>query len=683
MQHNRKFYIVLSLLLLVSNLLIASSIKDLNYRADTGREIPLKNIKLIALDEGQDLWGDVVIDDLIPICDLNGNIYSYNVTLKLNSKYFPDEIQIYNNIESIKNKLKASKNNLSKNELEELRKQRWGIDKYRTFMIAGRYDVGTIKEFYKGLPHYYTKLYDAKKIASKYLNPKSLKLTRIFYNGFVEKWFEFSDNNQNIYINTYSLKVSTDLDKFHTKENLLINLDEKKKIWEYRLNQVDIDDAMPSTKGTQTASINGVPFYDQRYNSFNDGCSPTAAAMVLGYWDNNGYPNLIDGNHNYYNPPVQLIQHLADAMGTNENGSGTNPFYIDEGIEDVTSSLGYNFSSNESSPGGYSPIGTINSHWHYIKSKIDGDNPLVWSVGGYDAPNHGGGEIEHSVTIVGYKKRTESKWYWLHTAWWCYAYVHDGWHNQPYYWLIMKRDELTGTFYSPDAYTDLCTRVTPPGIDPPPPPPLTVDIGGPASLQYGETATYFASTYGGSETVINYKWWKRNDEGVIEKNGSKAPPAGQWFYLDHWEGEPEITSASSFDFSLKCKVFDSEGGTDTDIISVTIDESKKLSKKGIIQQKFLSSIPEKIVINENYPNPFNPTTSIRFGLPKINKVEIAIYSLTGQKIKTLTNKKYNSGYHTVNWNGTDSFGNKVSSGIYIYKMITGSKVLSKKMVLTK
>jgi len=95
------------------------------------------------------------------------------------------------------------------------------------------------------------------------------------------------------------------------------------------------------------------------------------------------------------------------------------------------------------------------------------------------------------------------------------------------------------------------------------------------------------------------------------------------------------------------------------------------------------SIPDEFILSQNYPNPFNPTTNITFGLPKESNVTIDVYNLMGQKVATLVNERINAGYHTVNWNGRDASGNRVTSGVYIYKITAGDFAKSKKMLLVK
>ncbi len=85
----------------------------------------------------------------------------------------------------------------------------------------------------------------------------------------------------------------------------------------------------------------------------------------------------------------------------------------------------------------------------------------------------------------------------------------------------------------------------------------------------------------------------------------------------------------------------------------------------------------------NYPNPFNPTTTIRFSLAKNSQVNVKIYNAKGQLIKDLVNEDLAKGLHNVVWNGNDNAGKKVSSGIYFYKITMSNYQKTNKMLLLK
>ena len=86
----------------------------------------------------------------------------------------------------------------------------------------------------------------------------------------------------------------------------------------------------------------------------------------------------------------------------------------------------------------------------------------------------------------------------------------------------------------------------------------------------------------------------------------------------------------------------------------------------------------------NYPNPFNPTTSISYSLAEEGDVHISIYNVKGQLIKELVNDHQDAGEHSVIWNGDDNYDKRVSSGIYFYKLQSAGKLIdTRKMVLLK
>jgi len=83
----------------------------------------------------------------------------------------------------------------------------------------------------------------------------------------------------------------------------------------------------------------------------------------------------------------------------------------------------------------------------------------------------------------------------------------------------------------------------------------------------------------------------------------------------------------------------------------------------------------------NYPNPFNPSTTIEFSIQDNSKVELSIYNIKGQKIKTITNGNLDAGKHSIIWNGIDDFEKQVSSGVYYYKLNVNDKTVAMKKCL--
>jgi len=93
--------------------------------------------------------------------------------------------------------------------------------------------------------------------------------------------------------------------------------------------------------------------------------------------------------------------------------------------------------------------------------------------------------------------------------------------------------------------------------------------------------------------------------------------------------------------------------------------------------------PMQTMLKANYPNPFNPSTTIDFTLAQPGAVKIDIFNIKGQKVKTLIDDAFAKGSHSIVWNGTDNIGKPVSSGLYFYKMSTAEYTSTRKMLLMK
>jgi subtilisin family serine protease len=99
---------------------------------------------------------------------------------------------------------------------------------------------------------------------------------------------------------------------------------------------------------------------------------------------------------------------------------------------------------------------------------------------------------------------------------------------------------------------------------------------------------------------------------------------------------------------------------------ILVDESPPWGKSGPDNTEM--AIPEMYSLGPNFPNPFNPTTTIRYELPEDSFTELRIYDLMGREIRTLVNGNETAGYKNVLWDGKDMFDNPVSSGMYVYKI---------------
>jgi hypothetical protein len=97
----------------------------------------------------------------------------------------------------------------------------------------------------------------------------------------------------------------------------------------------------------------------------------------------------------------------------------------------------------------------------------------------------------------------------------------------------------------------------------------------------------------------------------------------------------------------------------------------------------IGSEPTTFLLHQNFPNPFNPSTQIRFSLPSEANVKLTIYNLLGQHVATILEGKLNAGVHSVPWNGRSQSGIPMASGVYFYRLKAGSFVETKKMLLLR
>ena len=96
-----------------------------------------------------------------------------------------------------------------------------------------------------------------------------------------------------------------------------------------------------------------------------------------------------------------------------------------------------------------------------------------------------------------------------------------------------------------------------------------------------------------------------------------------------------------------------------------------------------SALPQAATLSPNYPNPFNPATTIRYQLPKRSQVQMTVFNLLGETVTTLVDDMQDAGEHVTVWDGCDRFGHPAPSGIYFYRLKTDGVSTAKKMVLMR
>jgi len=150
-------------------------------------------------------------------------------------------------------------------------------------------------------------------------------------------------------------------------------------------------------------------------------------------------------------------------------------------------------------------------------------------------------------------------------------------------------------------------------------------------------------------SVVKGEW---NKIGFVNGNGNSNSPKDYSFVDD------KVVSGK---YSYRLKQIDNDGQFEySKVIEIDVNGTKKFE------------------LTQNYPNPFNPTTTIQFQLPQAGLVKLTLYNILGQEMKTLVNETKEAGTHTVNFDASD-----LNSGVYIYKIESGSFTQTRKMTLVK
>ena len=93
-----------------------------------------------------------------------------------------------------------------------------------------------------------------------------------------------------------------------------------------------------------------------------------------------------------------------------------------------------------------------------------------------------------------------------------------------------------------------------------------------------------------------------------------------------------------------------------------------------VEEVDLALVPDEFSLQQNFPNPFNPETTINYTLPVSADIELKIFDILGRHVKTLVNRKEHPGSYSIKWNGKDKFENQVASGVYFYRLDAKSDI---------
>jgi hypothetical protein len=179
---------------------------------------------------------------------------------------------------------------------------------------------------------------------------------------------------------------------------------------------------------------------------------------------------------------------------------------------------------------------------------------------------------------------------------------------------------------------------------------FTADINGNSVFLKWQTAT--ETNNSGFEILRTTKEDDWRKIGFVSGHGTTTEPKSYSF-------SDENVVPGSYQYRLK--QFDFDGSFNySDIVEVEVQ------------------LPSEFSLEQNYPNPFNPSTTIKYSLPENSFVNLAVYNLLGENVRTLVNEVQNAGNYNLNF---DASG--LTSGTYVYRLSTASGTLTQKMVLLK
>ena len=150
-------------------------------------------------------------------------------------------------------------------------------------------------------------------------------------------------------------------------------------------------------------------------------------------------------------------------------------------------------------------------------------------------------------------------------------------------------------------------------------------------------------------------------------------------FCDYWSGSwPQLAGNYHLTF-LSPAIGKGENGVNMGAFDVGCDIDTAL----LSVDEPIDVTPTEYALHDNYPNPFNPTTTLRFDLPEVSDITLTIYNMLGQKVRTFNMQNTSAGYHSIMWDATNNLGEQVGAGVYLYQLRANQFVKTRKMVLLK
>jgi hypothetical protein len=174
--------------------------------------------------------------------------------------------------------------------------------------------------------------------------------------------------------------------------------------------------------------------------------------------------------------------------------------------------------------------------------------------------------------------------------------------------------------------------------------------------------------------LLNIAANRLDQRSVVSTDGATASQAISYFSSRYLAADATDWSAWYNLMNIECTVMIAAG-------VIPLSTPNVMYKPAEGDQ--LVSAPESYILSQNFPNPFNPSTTISYAIPNESKVTVEVFDVLGRKVKTLVDEEQPAGSYHVVWDGENSQGQEVGTGIYFYRLTAGDVNRTKKMVLLK
>ena len=373
-----------------------------------GETVPLELAKQAAISFAQVLSTQGQLGPVYTYYGVDGKPSVYVFVFSLKEASFPVETEI---LKKVASGWEVYRQSQEISNLEGIKLGKRMITQegdFLTIVVSARSELGPVVEYFYGLPIHYSAKEKALKIALDKMSKEKALLSQVVFCSPFDIWFEFTSGDQKTYISPFYFNSNTAEEVFLAYP-MKITEEQKEKIrsdWERIESGKGFDFKLDSFR------ITGVPDYDWSY-----GCSPTAGADVLGYWDANGYDLLVDYYFNRYDPlegetdyNVPNVQReLSIAMKTDSvTNGGTYLSDIGPGIRMVCNHPDYGNNY------GFNDYTDYDSSLGYLINEIRLGFPAVWNV--FSHPTYG----NHSMCAMGWGPPDTT-----------YICLHDTWSSTP------------------------------------------------------------------------------------------------------------------------------------------------------------------------------------------------------------------------------------------------------------